>query len=58
MGINFATAQIINFAHSHNIAIHYWVVDDPERMEYLKSVKADGIMTDYPDLLCDTLGSN
>ena len=58
MGVNFATAQVINFAHSHNVAVHYWVVDDPERMEYLKSVKVDGIMTDYPDLLCDALGSN
>lgn len=55
MGVNFGTAQIINYAHSHNIAVHYWVVDDPERMEYLKSLGADGIMTDYPDLLTETI---
>lgn len=58
MGINFATAQIINYAHSHNIALHYWVVDDPERMEYLKSIKADGIMSDYPDRLTETIGAD
>lgn len=56
MGINFGTAQIINYAHKHNIAVHYWVVDDPERMEYLESIGADGIMTDYPDVLTKTLG--
>ena len=55
MGVNFGTAQVINFAHSHNIAIHYWVVDDPERMTYLESIGADGIMTDYPDVLTETL---
>lgn len=56
MGVNFGTAQVINFAHSHNVAIHYWVVDEPERMEYLESIGADGIMTDYPDLLTEVLG--
>lgn len=56
MGINFGTAQIINYAHQHNIAVHYWVVDDPERMAYLESIGADGIMTDYPDVLTETLG--
>ena len=55
MGINFGTAQVINYAHKHNIAIHYWVVDDPERMEYLASIGADGIMSDYPDVLTETL---
>ena len=55
MGINFGTAQIINFAHSKNVAVHYWVVDDPDRMEYLQSIGADGIMSDYPNLLTETL---
>lgn len=57
MGVNFGTAQVINYAHSHNIAVHYWVVDDPERMEYLESIGADGIMTDYPDILTGTIGA-
>ena len=57
MGVNFATAKVLNYAHSHNIAVHYWVVDDPERMEYLESIGADGIMTDYPDILTKTIGN-
>ncbi len=56
MGINFGTAQVINFAHSHNVAIHFWTVNDPERMEYLESLGVDGIMTDYPDVMSETLG--
>jgi len=58
MGVNFGTAQIINYAHSHNIAVHYWVVDDPERIAYLESIGADGIMSDYPDVLTETLQNN
>ena len=55
MGINFGTAQVINYAHSHNVAIHYWTINDTERMAYLASIGADGIMSDYPDLLTETL---
>lgn len=57
LGINFGTAQVINFAHKHNVAIQYWVVDDPERMEYLESLGVDGIMTDYPNIMDETLGN-
>jgi len=57
MGVNFGTAKILNYAHKHNIAVHYWVVDDPERIEYLESLGADGIMTDYPDILTKTIGN-
>lgn len=55
MGINFGTAKIINYAHSHNVAIHYWTVNDKDKMEYLKSIGADGIMSDYPDILTQTI---
>lgn len=57
MGVNFATAKVLNYAHSHNIAVHYWVVDDPDRIKYLESIGADGIMTDYPDILTKTIGN-
>lgn len=53
-GINFASAKIINFAHSHNVAVHYWGVNSEEDMLYLRSLGADGVMTDYPDLLTAT----
>ncbi len=51
LGLNLATAQVINYAHSHNMAVQYWTINDEEDMEYLISVGADCIMTDYPDVL-------
>ncbi|MBO5649775.1 MAG: hypothetical protein J6S76_07680 [Clostridia bacterium] len=51
MGINLGTAQVINYAHSHNMAIQYWTINDEEDMRYLVSMGADCIMTDYPDRL-------
>ncbi len=50
-GINLGTAQVINYAHSHDMALQYWTINDPESMEYLVSMGADCIMTDYPDVL-------
>ena len=55
MGINLGTAAVINYAHSHNLALQYWTVNDPEDMEYLISMGADCIMTDYPDVLYDVM---
>lgn len=51
LGLNAGTAQMINYAHKNNMAIQYWTVNDEEDMEYLVSVGADCIMTDYPDKL-------
>ena len=58
MGVNFGTAKVINYAHKHNVAIQFWVVDQPDRMEYLASLGVDGIMSDRPDLLTDVLAKS
>ncbi|MBE6949527.1 MAG: hypothetical protein E7456_06755 [Ruminococcaceae bacterium] len=50
-GINLGTATVVNYAHEHDMAVQYWTVNDPEEMEYLISIGADCIMTDYPDRL-------
>lgn len=50
-GINLGTATVINYAHAHNMAVQYWTINDPDDMEYLVSIGADCIMTDYPDAL-------
>lgn len=55
MGINLGTATVINYAHSHNLALQYWTVNDPADMEYLISMGADCIMTDYPDVLWEVM---
>ncbi len=50
-GFNLATYELVNTAHRHNIAVHYWTINDPEEMEHLIAIGADGIMTDYPHRL-------
>lgn len=57
LGINLGTSTVINYAHSHNLALQYWTVNDPADMEYLVSVGADCIMTDYPNLLYEEMYS-
>lgn len=51
LGLNVGTATVINYAHRHNMAVQYWTVNDEDDMEYLMSIGADCIMTDYPDKL-------
>lgn len=53
LGLNIGTAKVINYAHEHNMAVQYWTVNDEDDMEYLISIGADCIMTDYPDKLYD-----
>ena len=50
-GVNLGIARFINYAHAHNIAVQYWTVDREEDMDYLLSLHADCIMTNYPDRL-------
>ena len=51
LGFNLATKKLVNTAHKHNLAVHYWTINDVEDMEYLIEIGADGIMTDYPHIL-------
>ncbi len=50
-GIELSTDRLINNAHKHNIAVHYWTVNDEDEMRKLIEIGADGIMTDYPHRL-------
>ncbi len=50
-GINLATRHLVDTAHRHNLAVHYWTINDPDEMRQLIDIGADGIMTDYPHLL-------
>jgi glycerophosphoryl diester phosphodiesterase len=51
LGVRMATERIVNNAHAHNIAVHYWTVNDEDEMRYLIELGVDGIMTDYPHRL-------
>ena len=52
-GINLAKAGIVSGAHRHNLAVHYWTIDDKETMHNLIEIGADGIMTNYPHRLAE-----
>lgn len=41
----------VKTAHRHNIAVHYWTIDDEDDMRYLIEIGADGIMTNLPHTL-------
>jgi glycerophosphoryl diester phosphodiesterase len=48
---NFVKKNIVTDAHRHNMAIHYWTVNDENEMRKLVEFGVDGIITDRPDLL-------
>jgi glycerophosphoryl diester phosphodiesterase len=50
-GFDLSTRALIENAHAHNIAVHYWTIDDEDVMEELIAMGADGIMTNRPSLL-------
>ena len=51
LGFDLATERLVNTAHKHNLAVHYWTINDEEEMRMLIEIGADGIMTDYPHRL-------
>ena len=53
LGFNLASRGLVKAAHAHNLAVHYWTINDEEEMRYLIDIGADGIMTDYPHRLQD-----
>ena len=54
-GLDLSTAALIANAHQHNIAVHYWTIDDESMMEELILMGADGIMTNRPSLLQEVI---
>ena len=48
-----ATKHLIDTAHKHNLAVHYWTINDKDEMRMLIGLGADGIMTDYPHRLAE-----
>jgi glycerophosphoryl diester phosphodiesterase len=50
-----ATPSFIRTAQRHNIAVHYWTINDEETMRKLIELGVDGIMTDRVTLLNELL---
>lgn len=55
--INLGTREMLNYAHSNNIAVQYWTINSEEEVRTLTLNGADCIITDYPQTVYDTVES-
>lgn len=53
--LNLSTRLLVRTAHRHNMAVHYWTINDPDEMRRLIALGCDGIITDYPARLIDII---
>ena len=56
-GVNLANKSFVKTAHRHNMAVHFWTINDPKEMKHLINIGADGMMTDYPHRLKEVYDS-
>jgi len=50
------TFRFINAAHSRNMDVHVWTINDLDEMQRMLDLGVDGIITDNPDQLLTLLG--
>ncbi len=53
--LQIVTEDYIRAAKERNLDVHVWTINEIEDMKRLIEIKADGIMTDYPDRLLELL---
>ncbi len=53
--VNLGTKDFINYAHKHNFAVQYWTINEQWEMQELVENGADCIMSDYPQMVYDTV---
>ncbi len=49
------TREFVAHAHRHGLEVHVWTINEPEEMQRLLDLGADGIVTDYPGRLAALL---
>jgi glycerophosphoryl diester phosphodiesterase len=54
-GLTVVTPALVEAAHRAGVAVHVWTIDDVSEMEELVALGVDGIMSDRPSLLVETL---
>ena len=47
-GVKVLTKRLVDYAHSKNIEVHVWTINDPISLRYCLLVGCDGVMTDRP----------
>ncbi|MCB8978801.1 MAG: glycerophosphodiester phosphodiesterase [Ardenticatenaceae bacterium] len=53
--VDVITERFVRVAHSHNIQVHAWTINETAEMERLIALGVDGIITDRPDLLLEVI---
>lgn len=53
--VDVITERFVRVAHSHNIQVHAWTINETAEMERLIGLGVDGIITDRPDLLLEVV---
>ena len=54
-GVPLVDRRFVERCHRLDLAVHVWTIDDPDEMERLLDLGVDGIMTDRPVVLRETL---
>lgn len=54
-GIQVVDEAFVSKAHENGYAVHVWVINDRDEMEWLLDIGVDGIMTDRPTVLGEVL---
>ena len=54
-GLHVITPRFVDAAHSRNLQVHAWTINDEEDMQRMIDLGVDGIITDYPDRLLKLL---
>lgn len=52
------TPAFLEAAHSKNIKVHVWIINEKDDMRELLEMGVDGIITDYPDRLSEVLAED
>jgi glycerophosphoryl diester phosphodiesterase len=55
-GIPLVTTETMTAAHSLGLEVHVWTINEPQEMERLLDLGADGIMSDFPGRLREVVG--
>lgn len=53
--LHVVTRRFVDTAHTHNMDVHVWTVDEEEDMRRLLALGVDGLITDRPDRLMQVL---